>query len=116
MFHGLDHVVVFVKDLERAKRFYCDTLGLRLIVDTPGFAGVLAGGQMIGLHPSEAGGQDVGHGPIPYFRVADMEATMAQLREKPVHIHRAPVQMPNGDRIATIHDSEGNAIGLVQKE
>lgn len=115
MLNGLDHVVLFVNDLQRAKRFYCETLGLRLIVDTPGFAGVLAGGQLIGLHPSETGGQDVGRGSIPYFRVTDLDATVSALREKQVHIHREPAIMPNGDRIATIHDSEGNAIGLVAR-
>lgn len=115
MLMGLDHVVVFVNDLERAKRFYCEVLGLRLVVDSPGFVGVLAGGQMLGLHPSEAGGADVGHGPIPYFRVESLEATVAQLRARNVHIHRGPVRVPSGESIATIHDSEGNAMGLVEK-
>jgi predicted enzyme related to lactoylglutathione lyase len=112
---GLDHVIVFVNDLQRAKRFYCEVLGLRLVVDVPGFAGVLAGGQMVGLHPTEAGGADVGRGPIPYFRVAAMAATLAQLRERGVHVHSGPVRMPSGETIATIHDSEGNAVGLVEK-
>ena len=115
MLLGLDHVVVFVNDLERAKRFYCETLGLRLVVDVPGFAGVLAGGQMVGLHPTECGGADVGRGPIPYFRVTDITATVVQLSERGVHVHKSPVLMPSGEQIATIHDSEGNAIGLVQK-
>ena len=115
MLLGLDHVVVFVNDLERAKRFYCGTLGLRLVVDVPGFAGVLAGGQMVGLHPSECGGQDVGRGPIPYFRVEDIAAAVVRFQERGVHVHSGPVLMPTGEQIATIHDSEGNAIGLVQK-
>ncbi|HWI61378.1 MAG TPA: VOC family protein [Symbiobacteriaceae bacterium] len=115
MLLGLDHVVVFVGDLERAKGFYRDVLGLRLVVDLPGFAGLLAGGQLIGLHPSEAGGQDVGRGPIPYFLVVDIAAAVARLRERNVYIHAEPRRMPSGETIATIHDSEGNALGLVEK-
>lgn len=114
MLGGLDHVVLFVKDLGRATAFYRDVLGLRVVIDSPGFVGVLAGGQMIGLHPSEAGGSDVGLGPIPYFKVSDIAATVQELRSRGVHVHFEPMLMPGGQTIATIHDSEGNALGLTQ--
>lgn len=115
MLLGLDHVVLFVHDLERAKRFYRDTLGLRLVVDLPDFAGVVAGGQMIGLHPTETSGADVGRGPIPYFRVEDMTAALEQLRRCGVAVHSGPLRVPSGEYIATIHDPEGNALGLVER-
>lgn len=115
MFLGLDHVVIFVNDLTRARAFYKDVLSLRQVVDAPGFAAFLAGGQMIGLHPSEAAGADVGHGPIPYLLVADMGAAVATLRERGVAMHSGPATMPSGDQVATFHDSEGNALGLCQK-
>lgn len=110
----LDHVVVFVKDLKRATAFYRDVLGLRVALETPGFVGVMAGEQMIGLHPTETGGSDVGHGPVPYFAVDDMAGTVAELRSRGVHIHMEPTRPANGPLIASIHDSEGNALGLVQ--
>lgn len=114
MLQGVDHLIIFVKDLARAKAFYQETLGLRVIIDSPQFVGVLAGRQMIGLHPTEMGGGDVGAGPIPYFVVEELERTLRELQEQGVHLHRAPVRTPTGQIIATIHDSEGNALGLCQ--
>lgn len=114
MLGAVDHLIIFVEDLARAKAFYQGTLGLRLVLDSPQFVGFLAGGQMIGLHPSETDGSDVGVGPIPYFRVDDLDGTLRQLQERGVHLHREPVKMPSGQIIATIHDSEGNALGLCQ--
>lgn len=86
MLGGLDHVVLFVNDLPRASAFYRDVLGLPVVVDTPGFVGVLAGGQRLGLHPTETSGSDVGQGPIPYFQVTDMEAAMQALRSRGVRV------------------------------
>ncbi|MFL5575681.1 MAG: VOC family protein [Gemmatimonadaceae bacterium] len=51
---GVHHVVLRVTDLARAKRFYTETLGFPVIVETPGVVLFLAGGTAIGLRaPSE---------------------------------------------------------------
>ena len=56
MFKGIDHVIYFVNDLPRARKFYHETLQLPLVFDAPDFVGVDLGGVWLGLHPTETGG------------------------------------------------------------
>lgn len=113
-FLGVDHILYYVHDLDRAKAFYRDVMGLPIMLDVPGFAGVsLGGGIWLGLHPTEMKGQDVGRGGFAYLRVADLDKTLNELRARNVAILNEPGQVPMG-RLATIHDSEGNAIGLFE--
>ena len=114
MFNQADHVIYFVHDLERAKKFYTETLERPLIMDVPGFAGVDLGNIWLGLHLTEAGGQDVGRGPILYFGVDDIEAALTTLRERGVEVPHEARDIGMG-KIATISDSEGNALGLYQR-
>ena len=64
----------------------------------------------VDLHPSEADGKDVGFGPMPYFLVDDLDATLSGLAGKGVKV--GAVNQQGRYRFATIWDSEGNAIGL----
>jgi predicted enzyme related to lactoylglutathione lyase len=107
-----DHVVYYVKDLQRAKAFYSQTLKLPIIFDTPGFVKVGIGDFWLGLHPSEADGRDIGCGPMLYLRTGDLTATMESLRQAQVAIGK-PQEVPSGT-IVTIKDSEGNSLGLFQ--
>ena len=71
---GLDHVVLLVGDMERAKRFYCEVVGCSLDRDLPryGMAQLRAGQSLIDLvdigseegawaRPSVEGGRNVDH-------------------------------------------------------
>lgn len=115
MFKGLDHFIYFVNDLNRAKDFYQNKLGLPVLVETPGFVSLRIGDQMIGLHLTETGGKDVGYGGIAYLLVEDMDSTLANLREQGIVVHREPIIVPGG-KIATILDSEENALGLYERK
>lgn len=109
----LDHVIVWVNDLARARRFYTDVLGMPVRFETDGFVAVGEGESWIGLHPTESDGDDIGRGSFPYLRVDDLDAELARLAEQGVTPHRGPHDVLGG-RIATILDSEGNAVGLYQ--
>ena len=51
---GVHHVALRVSDLERAKRFYTETLGFQMIMEKPDLVLFLAGGTAFGLRaPSE---------------------------------------------------------------
>ena len=114
MFKQADHVIYFVHDLERAKAFYTETLERPLIMDVPGFAGVDLGNIWLGLHPTEANGQDIGRGPMLYLAVDDIQAALTTLRERGVDVVHEARDVGVG-QIATFSDSEGNALGLYQK-
>lgn len=49
------------------------------------------------------------------FRVADLDAMVAQLREAGEEVEPDPETYPNG-RFASVHDPEGNAVQLWQPE
>ena len=51
---GVHHVALRCTDLERAKRFYTETLGFALIADLPNLFLFLAGGTAIGVRGPES--------------------------------------------------------------
>ena len=75
-------------------------------------AAARAAGVNLALHPSDADGKDVGFGPMPYFKVDDIDATLKALADKGVKVGK--VQQEGPTRFATFWDSEGNALGLQQ--
>lgn len=51
---GVHHIALRVSDLERAKKFYTETLGFPLLMEVPGLVLFRAGGTAFGLRgPSE---------------------------------------------------------------
>src|SRR6185295_17097836 len=51
---GVHHVSLRVSDLDRAKKFYCDTLGFKHLMDADNICLFLAGGTAFGLRgPTE---------------------------------------------------------------
>lgn len=111
----IDHVVYFVMDLQRAKRFYAETLGFALMDEYPGFARVRVGSKWIGLKTTEQNGEDVGRGPMVYLRVNDVQGLVDRLLLKGAAPLTVVREVPTG-LITTILDSEGNAIGLYQEK
>jgi catechol 2,3-dioxygenase len=46
---GIDHVVLHVADLDRARRFYTELLGFEVAYEFPGHSFLRCGDQMVGL-------------------------------------------------------------------
>jgi predicted enzyme related to lactoylglutathione lyase len=113
-------------DLDRARSFYADTLGLTPTSELPG--GVLmyetAGGTAFTVYQTEFAGQ-AGH-TIANWNVDDIEAEVRDLQAKGVHFEQ--YDMPGvewQDGVATMagmgkaawfKDSEGNILCLDQRE
>jgi catechol 2,3-dioxygenase-like lactoylglutathione lyase family enzyme len=110
---GVHHVSINVVDVEEAAAFYTGRLGLLRRGDRPDFA---FGGAWL-----DAGGQQVHliEGPLPgdrgqhfALRVADLDATIAELRASGVDVSdAAPV---GTGRQAFLHDPAGNLVELHQ--
>lgn len=110
---GVHHVSLNVDDVDAAKRFYVDVLGAVERDDRPdfGFGGAWldVGAQQI--HLIEAPPPD-DHGQHLALLVADLDATVAELRAQDVEVSDAS---PVGTgRQAFTHDPSGNLVELHQ--
>jgi catechol 2,3-dioxygenase-like lactoylglutathione lyase family enzyme len=117
------------KDLERAKAFYADKLGLTPIEERPGGARYRCGDSYFALFES-AGAASGAHTQMAW-EVDDIEATVAELRRRGVVFEEYDLpgletingiaeiagnypSKGTGEKGAWFYDSEGNLLGLGQ--
>jgi methylmalonyl-CoA/ethylmalonyl-CoA epimerase len=115
---SIGQISIIVKDLERARAFYCEVLGLPLLFTVPGMAFLDCGGVRLML--GTASSPEYDHpSSIFYFRVADLQAGYRQLVEHGVEIVAPPrliAPMPTHDLWMTaFKDSEGNIHQLMSE-
>ena len=116
MFERFSHVMMYVKDFDRALMWYTEVLGFKVnFAHAPHYASLRhePSGARFDLHPTEADSKDVGFGPLPYFAVKDIEAALTALAAKGVKVGKARSE-GGGVKFATLWDSEGNALGIEQ--
>lgn len=111
-------VAVPVQDLDRARAFYRDVLGLEHLFDAPpSLAFFQCGPTRLMLGPQEGAAQ-VGR-PVLYYHVPDAGAAQAVIAAA-----GAPVVQPahliarvggKDIHLAMCHDSEGNMVGLMSE-
>jgi catechol 2,3-dioxygenase-like lactoylglutathione lyase family enzyme len=89
MNQGAKLIICPVSDVAQAKRLYGTLLGVDPYADTPYYIGFRVGDQEIGLDPHGHRGA----GAVPYYGVDDVG---------------------DGKLVASVKDTDGNAIGLVQ--
>ena len=108
-------------DLDRAKRFYQDTLGLKIAEERGDGIAFESGETTFYVYPSAfAGGSQA---TLAGWMVSDLEGIMADLRSRGVTFEEYDMpQMKTVDGIATgggamaawFKDSEGNIMALIQ--
>jgi catechol 2,3-dioxygenase-like lactoylglutathione lyase family enzyme len=111
----LNHVIVYVRDVERSLRFYRDRLGFRTIEAMPGYARLRSplGGATIALHASPARRPSTGTRPVVlYFEAPDLERLCQRLRRGGVRFEQLPRRMPWGWEHAYLRDPDGHSISL----
>ena len=111
-------IAIIVKDLERAKRFYRDTLGMKFLFEVPGMVFFDAGGIRLMLGPAETPAFD--HpASILYYSVGDIVGSHNSLRERGVSVVHEPrlvAPMPDHDLwISFYKDSEENHFALISE-
>jgi catechol 2,3-dioxygenase-like lactoylglutathione lyase family enzyme len=124
MFCGLSVMPTLpVANLERAKQFYADKLGLQPAEELPG-GGVMyrCNGSRFGLYPSEYAGTAKNTAAV--FETDDLERDVKELRGKGVVFEEynfpqmktvnGIIDSPGG-KSAWFKDSEGNIIALGQR-
>jgi predicted enzyme related to lactoylglutathione lyase len=106
-------VIYPVSDLDSAKAVYGGLLGVEPETDAPYYVGFNVEGQQVGLDPhGRAQGMT---GPINYWHVADIEASLNRLVGAGATRRQEPRDVGGGKLIATAEDADGNVIGLIQE-
>jgi predicted enzyme related to lactoylglutathione lyase len=109
---AMNTVIYPVKDVDGAKRLFNSLFGVDPIADQPYYVGWRIDGQDIGLDPNGfAKGMT---GPVAYFEVADIAATVDGLVSAGGKVTQAPADVGGGKLIATVSGADGNVIGLSQ--
>jgi methylmalonyl-CoA/ethylmalonyl-CoA epimerase len=109
-------VAIPIQDLERAKRFYRDVLGLEHLFDAPpGLAFFRCGETRLMLSRPE--GPESSGSSILYYGVADVEAAHRTMTDSGIQFEEAPrciAQVDGRDIwLAVCRDGEGNMLGLI---
>lgn len=114
MVEGIAVVWMPVQDIERAKGFYRDTLGLSITNEDGDWAEVDANGLTLGLNGREPEGARGQGGPVVTFQPeAGLDESVSNLQKKGVEVPAGVSDHPWG-RVATFRDSEGNDLQLYE--
>jgi methylmalonyl-CoA/ethylmalonyl-CoA epimerase len=112
-------IAIVVEDIDRAKAWYRDRLGLAHLFDAPpGLSFLQCGPTRLMLSQPEPG--QLNGNSILYFAVADIEEAHHAMKDDGVEFMEAPrivAKVLGRDIwIALCRDSEGNLVGLTKEE
>jgi methylmalonyl-CoA/ethylmalonyl-CoA epimerase len=114
---GIGQVHIAARDVERATRFYRDTLGLRFLFQFPGMAFFDCGG--VRLYLAKAEKPEFDHTSILYYRVGDIREAARLLESRGVAFITQPHLVHQDARhelwLADFRDSEGNTLALMSE-
>jgi len=101
----LGYVIKFVADMDRAVKFYRDTLGLPLKFQSPDWSEFATGETTLALHPASprnlAGTIELG------FTVEDIQEFYREKSQAGLQFNMPPTKQDFGGMLAQFMDSEG---------
>jgi predicted enzyme related to lactoylglutathione lyase len=113
MFQGLRTVIYHVDDLQQAKQWYADILGINPYFDEPFYVGFNVGGFELGLDP-DMKGISKGNNVIAYWGVKDAKAAYKRVQKLGAKKHSDPREVGDGVIVATVIDPYGNVLGIIE--
>lgn len=113
MFQGLRTVIYHVEDLEKAKEWYSNILGIKPYFDEPFYVGFNVGGYELGLNP-DMEGVSKGSNVMAYWGVADAKASYQKALELGAEKHEEPQNVGGDIIVASVTDPFGNVIGIIE--
>jgi len=120
-FTGLSQIrqiAITIQDLDRAVKFYRDTLGMRFLFQAPpSLAFFDCGGIRLMLSPPDKPGEH--YSSILYYKVDNIQEAHRALLSRGVEFGSAPhmiAKLPDHDLwLADFRDSEGNLLALMSE-
>ena len=120
---GSSEVIAFIatKDLNRARTFYEEALGLHLVESNPNALVFETNGRMLRITLVDS--LTPANHTVVGWEVADIEAMAAEFDGRGIVFERYPMleqddqgicTFPNGDRVAWFKDPDGNTLSISQ--
>ena len=113
MFQGLRTVIYNVDNLEKAKAWYTEALGIKPYFDQPFYVGFNIGGFELGLDP-DMSGVSKGNNAVAYWGVKDAAASYKRMLELGAKKHSDVNDVGSGVLVATVTDPFGNIFGIIE--
>ncbi len=113
MFLGLRTVIYHVDNVDRAKKWYAEALGIQPYFDQPLYVGFNVGGFELGLDP-DSSGVSKGNNLVAYWGVENIEKTFARLLELGAKKNSDIQDVGGNIRLATVIDPFGNVFGIIE--
>lgn len=110
---SLRTAVYRVEDLQAAKKWYSNILGIEPYFDEPFYVGFRIGNQELGLDPDVSGLVRGNNQPV-YWSVSNCKEALKQLLEEGAKLDSEPQDVGGGVIVASVKDPFGNILGIIQ--
>ena len=115
MFQGLRTVIYHVAELEKAKAWYTELLGVAPYFDEPFYVGFNVGGYELGLHPLESSDASTRtERVVTYWGVPNAEEAMTRLLQSGATEYEALQDVGGGIRVGAVRNPFGNVVGVIE--
>lgn len=111
---GLRSAIYHVADLDAAKAWYSQLLGIQPYFDEPFYVGFEVGGYELGLNPDTSHVQPGAGGGMAYWGVEDADAAFARLIELGAEEVEPVTDVGGGIRHAIVRDPFDNLFGVIE--
>lgn len=112
---GIEEVLFFVPNVQEAKHWYGDLLGVGPYFDDEGYCAFHLANATVGLHPSDEKNGSGAAGQVTYWRVSNIQETIAHFESHGCREYRGPIFGVDQVWVCQIIDPFGNIWGLVEK-
>ena len=109
MFQGLRTAGYTVPDIEKARDWYTEALGVQPYFDEPFYVGFNVAGFELALDPDGT----VGEGVAAYWGVESIESEYERLLELGAEPHKPVQDVGDGIKVASVKDPFGNVFGII---
>jgi len=107
---GIATVIFPTSNLEESKTWWTKALGMSPYMDQPSYVGYNVNGYELGLNPEA----DSGSGPVAYFRVESIVASLAHFVGEGCSVVSDVSDVGDGVKLAALKNPEGCVFGLIE--
>ncbi len=113
MFQGLRTVIYNVDNLEKAKAWYTEVLGIKPYFDQPFYVGFDIAGYELGLQPEDQPTTEKPESVVTYWGVNQIQEEYNRLIALGASENEKPYNVGGEIMTATVKDPWGNVIGII---